>query len=143
MSTAKLLDRLDRVKSTGPGKWIARCPAHEDRSPSLSIREVEGGRVLVKDFGGCEVGDILSAVGLTFSDLFAEGALKGSGAAGGFAPSHSKIPARDLLEIVSEELNVVAILAADLLAHKSISEADWIRLATASNRIWRARDHVR
>lgn len=47
MSAAKvLLSRLDGVKEAGPGKWIARCCAHEDRKPSLSIREVED-RVLV------------------------------------------------------------------------------------------------
>ena len=37
-AAARLLDRLTGVKQTAPGRWIAKCPAHEDRSPSLSIR---------------------------------------------------------------------------------------------------------
>ena len=43
MIAAKLLDRLPGVRKTGPGRWIAPCPAHEDRRPSLSIRELEDG----------------------------------------------------------------------------------------------------
>jgi hypothetical protein len=46
MGSVALLDHLERVKQTGPGRWIARCPAHEDRSPSLSVRELEDGRLL-------------------------------------------------------------------------------------------------
>lgn len=73
MSAAeKLVARLDGVRETGTGRWIARCPAHEDKRPSLSIRELDDGRVLVHDFGGCEVGDVLAAVGLEFSDLYPE-----------------------------------------------------------------------
>ena len=41
MTAATILDRLDGVRPTGDGRWIARCPAHDDRSPSLSIREAE------------------------------------------------------------------------------------------------------
>jgi len=142
MSAAtKLLDRLELVKQTGPDRWIARCPVHEDKSPSLSIREADGGRLLVYDFGGCEIGDILTAVGLTLSDLF-EKPLAGSGSAGGYVKSHSRIPARDLLEIVSQELSLVAIIVCEWLDRRSVTEADWKRFATAAARIQRARDHI-
>ena len=40
-----------RPKPAGEGTWQAHCPAHDDRSPSLSIREAEDGRVLLHDFG--------------------------------------------------------------------------------------------
>jgi hypothetical protein len=139
-AAAKLLDRLERVKQTGPDRWIAACPAHEDRRPSLSIREVNSG-VLIYDFGGCETGDILGALGLTLSDLF-DKPLAGTGPAGGFSPSRSRIPARDLLEIVSAEISVVCLVTADFLEKKVISETDWTRLAQASNRIHRAWDHI-
>lgn len=140
MSAATLLDRLDNPKQTAPGRWLARCPAHEDRSPSLSIRELEDGRVLIHDFGGCQASDVLVALGLSMSDLFPK-ALAGSGPAGGYGPSHSRIPAADLLQIISEEVSVIAIIATDLLESRSIGEADWQRLAQAAARIARARDH--
>ena len=45
MSADVLLSILEGVKRTGPGRWMARCPAHGDKSPSLSIRELDDGRV--------------------------------------------------------------------------------------------------
>lgn len=132
-AAAKLLDRLERVRQTGPGRWLARCPAHQDRSPSLSIRELDDGRMLLHDFGGCETGDVLAAVGLQLSDLFEK-------PLGNFQPSHTRIPARDLLEIISEETTLVAIIAADFLAEKHITEDDWRRLAAAARRLGNARD---
>jgi hypothetical protein len=136
-AAAKLLDRLERVKQTAPGRWLARCPAHEDRAPSLSVRELDDGRVLLHDFGGCEVGEVLVAVGLRLCDLFEQRLPQHN-----YAASHSRIPARDLLEIVSEEVAVAAIIAADLLARKTISQGDWRRLAQAAARVGAARDHV-
>ena len=70
MNAANILDRLEGVRLTGDGKWIARCPAHEDRSPSLSVRECDDGRVLVHCFPGCQVGDVTAAIGLRVCDLF-------------------------------------------------------------------------
>ena len=34
----RLLDRLDGVRQNGRDQYLAKCPAHDDRSPSLSIR---------------------------------------------------------------------------------------------------------
>lgn len=66
-----VLARLDKPKRTGKG-WAARCPAHEDKSPSLSITEAEGGKVLLHCFSGCHAGDVLAAIGLEWKDLFPE-----------------------------------------------------------------------
>ena len=69
MPINNLLNRLNTVKKTGHGRWIACCPAHPDKSPSLSVRELPDGRVLIHCFAGCDASDILNAVGLEFSDL--------------------------------------------------------------------------
>jgi hypothetical protein len=66
----RLLEALDGVRAAGNEKWIARCPAHEDRSPSLSIGIGDDGRVLVHCFAGCSTQDIVSAVRLEVRDLF-------------------------------------------------------------------------
>ncbi len=65
----KVLSRLDAVKSHGRGH-LARCPAHDDHNPSLSIREGDDGRVLVHCFAGCDARDVARAMGLTMGDLF-------------------------------------------------------------------------
>jgi 5S rRNA maturation endonuclease (ribonuclease M5) len=72
MTAPELLARLERVSKTATG-WMARCPAHEDTKPSLSIAGGGDGRVLLQCFAGCEVGRIVEALGLELRDLFAAG----------------------------------------------------------------------
>lgn len=57
------------ARPAGPDKWLARCPAHDDRSPSLSIRPGRDGRTLVHCFAGCSFSDIVAAAGLRPRDL--------------------------------------------------------------------------
>ena len=66
----KLIPRLDGVIEIRSGTWKALCPAHDDRSPSLSIKEVDGGMLLVHCHAGCDTEEVVSALGLTLSDLF-------------------------------------------------------------------------
>jgi hypothetical protein len=64
----ELLSRLDAVRQTGSG-WRARCPAHADRTPSLSIHEGTRG-VLLRCFAECSLADICQAIHLAPADLF-------------------------------------------------------------------------
>ena len=61
MNLESLLPRLDQVKSSGPDKYTARCPAHDDRHPSLAIVSKEG-KVLLKCWAGCSSEDIIAAL---------------------------------------------------------------------------------
>jgi hypothetical protein len=51
-------------------KFTCRCPAHEDRDPSLSVCEGADRRALVHCFAGCDPGDVVQALGLQWGDLF-------------------------------------------------------------------------
>ena len=42
--------------------WRAKCPAHDDNDPSLSITQADDGRVLVYCFAGCDQAAVLSAL---------------------------------------------------------------------------------
>ncbi len=64
-----VLARLKGVKRSGDG-WLARCPAHDDRNPSLSIGEGGDGRVLLNCHAGCQPGAVVKAIDLDLSDLF-------------------------------------------------------------------------
>ena len=64
-----IVAQLDGARRSGEG-WCARCPAHDDSSPSLSIGEGDDGRILVKCHAGCDTDAIVSALGLTARDLF-------------------------------------------------------------------------
>lgn len=63
------LGRLDGVKKTGPGKWIAKSPTRNERTASLSIRQTDEGRILLHDFGGSDAAEILAALGLNWVQL--------------------------------------------------------------------------
>lgn len=68
MSIDRLISALHGVRG-GPNSWIARCPAHEDRHPSLSIRSLEDGRILIHCFAGCSANSVVSSVGMCLADL--------------------------------------------------------------------------
>lgn len=53
----------------GPSKVRATCPNHRDKRPSLSVSWT-GNKVLFNCFGGCASHRVLSALGLTYADLF-------------------------------------------------------------------------
>jgi hypothetical protein len=64
-----LLAKLPDAKKVRNG-WSARCPAHDDRRPSLSIAQGDDGAALVKCHAGCDTAAILAAIGLKPADLF-------------------------------------------------------------------------
>lgn len=66
-----ILNRLQKVRKLTANRYIARCPAHQDGRPSLSLSEKDD-KVLLHCFAGCHPTDILEAVGLSFDDLFAK-----------------------------------------------------------------------
>jgi hypothetical protein len=138
VSAAKLLDRLPRPRQSRLGAWAAGCPCCQSkRGRPISVRELDDGRVLLHAFCGCDTGAVLGALGLTLSDLFPERLPLHS-----YPATHSRIPAADLLEVISAETCVISLIATDLLVKKAIREADWQRLAKAAARIHHARDHI-
>jgi hypothetical protein len=69
MTIAEILPSLESVHARGQGRWSAKCPAHADTSPSLTIAEGEKG-VLLKCWAGCSLEEITRTLGLTVKDLF-------------------------------------------------------------------------
>lgn len=63
------LDKFGPVKRLSNGNYSAQCPAHEDRSPSLSVRPIDG-QVLLHCHAGCDTVDVLAALGMTLADLY-------------------------------------------------------------------------
>jgi hypothetical protein len=62
--------------------WVAHCPAHDDRTPSLSIRDSDDGKVLVCCHAGCDQERVIAAprarnlsTGFRLKSLRAGGAL--------------------------------------------------------------------
>lgn len=64
-----LLSKLTGVAQSGAG-WKALCPAHADKNPSLSIA-ISDGKILLHCFAGCSTENVMGAIGLDLSLLFA------------------------------------------------------------------------
>ena len=127
---------LKGARATGERKWVARCPAHEDKTPSLSIREIEDGMLLINCFGGCSPESVVTAMGLQMTDLFPREIVKSHGRP---AP---KLPTREVLELIDGEVLTAALLAIDFAEKGAIDDASRQRLITAARRIGKARDYV-
>ncbi|HUT30839.1 MAG TPA: CHC2 zinc finger domain-containing protein [Sedimentisphaerales bacterium] len=58
-----VLSQLRCVRRNGSG-YMALCPCHEDKKPSLSVKNGRDGRILLKCFAGCAYEDIAERLGL-------------------------------------------------------------------------------
>jgi CHC2 zinc finger len=128
MNIDNLLSRLEKVKPTGKDEYKACCPHHADKSPSLSIKELPDGRILINCFAGCAPLEILNSVGLSFSDLFPEplGEFKSEKRA--FSTTHS-------LKIIGFETTVILACASILREGKELTGANYLRLVDSISRI--------
>ena len=68
MTIDEFLSLLENVKPQGAG-YIACCPAHDDKHPSLSIKE-EDGKILAYCHAGCSIEEICDALNIEVCDLF-------------------------------------------------------------------------
>jgi len=130
MNIDDILDRLDKVKSSGTGKWQACCPAHDDKSPSLAIKDA-GDRVLLHCFGGCTAQDICAAIGIGIHDLFIDGKAPQQ-----VAPGVSR---RQLADALETELLILAQCAGRRSRGESFSDTDTDRELLAWRRVDTAR----
>jgi hypothetical protein len=136
MDISALLSRLEKVRATGPLKWSACCPAHADKTPSLAVREMADGRVLVHCFGGCDIENIVGAVGMTLADLMPERIDHH------FAPIRRPWTGDDALRALAAQTVVVGLVAADLMEGRPLTDADVERFSVASGVISRAMEYV-
>jgi hypothetical protein len=139
MTLDNLILLLNKVKKTGASSYIACCPAHNDKSPSLTLKETSDGRILIHCFAGCSIGDITSALNIEISDLYSD---KTS-----FSPYQKQVwNAQEVLHAISHELSVVGVVCSDIKKGKVPSDDDYARFLMAINRIqtaeWIACQHL-
>lgn len=126
-----LLSRLEKVRNAGHSQWFACCPSHDDKTPSLSIREANDGTVLLHCFGGCSADEVVGATGLTFADLFPNDGKYYA------APRRQRWDYKGLLNLLRRESTLVMICASDVAQGRALTAEDYARLRKATNRITR------
>ncbi|WP_262965835.1 DNA primase [Methylobacter psychrophilus] len=129
MSIDTLLSKLDKVKPIGNGKWLALCPAHPDKSPSLAIKQADNGKILIHCFAGCQVTDIVAAVGMELSDLMPENLTYQKGSR---PPKFNKY---ELFDRLVFESVILSMGIRQLLAKEDLSTEDLSRVLLAENTI--------
>jgi len=130
---ANLLSHLVGVREIRSGQFYARCPAHDDRSPSLSIHDT-GDKILIHCFAECKPDAVLAAIGLTFSDLYPEDKWKAAREAGisaGGQESSNRITV-DPLEL---ERTVLRVAESMLKRREPLTVEDIARVQLAMERL--------
>ena len=126
-----VLSRLGYVRESGDGRWMAKCPVHEDGRASLSIRELSNGIVLINDFAGCETEDVLAAIALEMSDLYPADIQ---------SPrrqqySDDRLSGRECIALLDNELMLLTVAASHVAKGIEMPPEDAERIALASSRI--------
>jgi hypothetical protein len=127
----QLLDKLEKVRRAGPNKWLACCPAHADKNPSLSIRLADDDRILIHCFSGCSAHEIVSSVGLGLEDLMPENPQ-------GYDRTRARVPRfskSELFDRLLHESTVLRLAIRQLLTGKGLSDSDLQSVIKAENLI--------
>lgn len=127
----KFLSLVDH-KATGRDHGMFRVPTRRDRTMSGTWRELADGRLLIHDFGGESVDNILGAIGLQIGDLFPD-------RLDDHRPRERRpFPAADVLRAIGFELTVALFAVQAVCNGRPLSDADQERLRTAYTRIQKA-----
>lgn len=137
MDVTVILSRLAKVRKTTKG-WTAKCPAHNDNSPSLMVSVRSDNSIGLHCFSGCQTQDVVAAIGLTLADLFADDRAE----PGYVRPYRPPLTHADALRGLATESGLIASLAADILERKIPTEETFQRGALAASRIASALEFV-
>ncbi len=126
-----ILARLEKVRQRQSGQWSARCPAHADKGPSLSVRETPEGAVLLYCHAACPVAEIVASVGLELHDLFPPRDVPPG------APKRTPrlLTASQALELLADASTLIAIAGANVGHGMALTTVDKDRVLKAAGHI--------
>lgn len=128
MDINDFLNRMDSVRKTGSNQWISKCPAHEDKSPSLSIKFSDNNTILIHCFAGCSPNDIVNAIDSKLSELFPKQNRYQ-------APIKYRVNYRELWLLATHYFWILVIATNDLEKNKNLSSYDLKSVMKARERI--------
>ena len=129
MNIEQLLARLEKIRRTGDGKWLACCPAHNDKTPSLAIKQTDDGKILIHCFAGCDVESIVSSIDLSLADLMPDNPTYKKGSK---PPKFNKY---ELFDRLVYESIILCIAIRQLITKEALSTEDQKRVLKAEQTI--------
>ena len=124
-----ILNQLDKVKAYGNNKWLACCPAHNDKHPSLKVTMTDDGKILIKCWAGCDISAVLKALSIEMADLFPD---KISYAKRSKPPKFNRI---ELFERLVFEALILYVAIQQLQQGTPLNEVDALRVGQAMSLI--------
>jgi hypothetical protein len=137
MQVEEFLSRLQGVRAAGKGRWIARCPHHNDRRPSLAITKGDRVPILLHCFAGCDPDQIVAAIGLELSNLMPEKDPNFND--GERARLAVPFTCEQALRCLGTEATFLFVAAADVAGGKPLDNLTKDRIVEAASRINEAR----
>jgi len=120
-----VLSRLDKVKACGGNKWLACCPAHNDKHPSLKVTLTDDGKILIKCWAGCDISAVLKALSIEMADLFPDKITYGKG------KKPPKFNRYELFDKLAFEALILYVAIQQLQQGKPLKEVDALRVGQA------------
>lgn len=131
MDITQIIERLRKPRRAGPNRYMACCPAHPDKTPSLSISEASNGTILMYCFSGCTVEAICDAIAISQTDLFPPRPDETTYR----SQPRPLLTATDALRGLRSEVGIIALAACDILDGKKHTSDDVERILNACQRI--------
>ena len=128
MNINDFLGYFEKSYRSGKDEYQCLCPAHNDKTASLSIKNLPDERILIHCCAGCAANDILGAVGLTFDDIVPK-------RLGDFKPVSKPFNPYAVLKAISNETLLVALAGLEVANGKTLPQEDKDRLMIAVNRL--------
>ena len=128
MNIHEIIGYFEKAYKSGENEYQCLCPAHNDKTASLSIKNLPDERILIHCFAGCAANDILEAVGLTFDDIVPK-------RLGDFKPVSKPFNPYAVLKAISNETLLVALAGLEVANGKTLPQEDKDRLMIAVNRL--------
>ncbi len=119
---------LEKVRRSGEGKYLACCPAHDDRSPSLAIKHTDG-KILLHCFAVCSVHEVVGALGMELSDLMPDNFTYQKGS------KPSKLSKYELFDRVVFESTILLVAIRQLFDGMPLTNNDMTRVKKAESTI--------
>ena len=137
MRKMELLSLFENVKKTGKDdQYQVICPAHNDKTASLSIKINPDGRLLMHCFAGCSIEGICGSLGISIDDLLPEkiDVLK---------PLGKIYNPYAVLKSLRNEVLLVLLAAKEVSDGNVLDEHDMERLKVSVNRLREAYEYAR
>lgn len=126
-----LLNALTDFKQKGKGKYVALCPVHNEKTPSLHIKELSDDRIIMHCFGcGANGVEICQSLNIDLDVLFPE-----KMPLEGYRRERRPFNASEILSSLLHEATVLSIAASQIVHGKPLNKSDSERIELARKRI--------